>query len=244
VSTSVKEPCLSELVLDEYLAGELAAEASDHARVHLERCDHCTARRAERQADLRAFLQRAPTFAEHAARVKGARGKTLLPARSAVLAAASLLALAAAALLIVRSPRDYDEIRGKGGARIGFYVKRGEHVARGAASQAVRTGDLLRFVYSAQADTHLALFNLDARAATVYFPARTDRAASIRKGTDVPLDFSVELDASPGVEHVHALFCPEPFALEPLRAELEAQRQLTPPQSCTHHVITLHKEAP
>jgi hypothetical protein len=244
VSTSAKEPCLSELALDEYLAGELAAEASEHARLHLDQCDRCTARRAERQADLRAFLERAPTFAEHAAHVQGARGKAFLPARRAVLAAASLLALAAAALLIVRSPRDHDEIRGKGGARIGFYVKRGEDVTRGAASQVVRTGDLLRFVYTAPADAHLALFNLDARAAAVYFPARSERAASIRQGTDVPLDFSVELDASPGVEHVHALFCAESFALEPLRAELEAQKQLTVPQGCTHRVITLHKEAP
>jgi hypothetical protein len=231
-------------VLDEYLAGELGAEASERASAHLASCDHCAGRRAAREADQRAFLEAAPTFEAHASRVQRVHGTASGPRRRTVIAAASVLALAAAALLIVRAPRQDGETRSKGGVRIGFYVKRGEQVTRGSAGQAVRAGDALRFVYSAPGDAYLALFNLDARGAAVYFPDRSASAASVRKGSEVPLDFSVRLDDSPGVEQVHALFCPGPFPIEPLRAELQAQKRLVAPEGCTHHVIALQKEVP
>ena len=214
--------CVSDLVLDEWLAGELDAAASEHVVDHVARCERCTARRSERERDREAFLGQAPSFTAHGALISGAARPTRARtrARTGWLAGAGALALAAGALLLLRTPED-PGTRSKGAAYVGFFVKRGEHVTRGVRGQTVHPGDALRFTYTSVRDAHLALVNVDAHAASVYYPDAAHAAARVRAGSDVPLDFSVELDARLGTERVYALFCAQAFAVEPVRAALQ-----------------------
>jgi hypothetical protein len=124
--------------------------------------------------------------------------------------------------------------------RIGFYVKRGEQVVRGMSGEKVHQGDRLRFTYSSDTASHLGLIYHHARGATTYFPLEA-RAAAVRPGHDVALDFAIELDADLGVERVFALFCANPIALEPVRAALQATGRLPDLADCTIDIIVLDK---
>jgi hypothetical protein len=63
----------------------------------------------------------------------------------------------------------------------------------------------------------------------------------MRAGSDVALDFSVELDEKPGDEWIQALFCRAPFEVEPVRASLETKRGLSIPKGCQLDVISIAK---
>jgi hypothetical protein len=58
-----------------------------------------------------------------------------------------------------------------------------------------------------------------------------------------PLNSSVLLDGTLGSERIWALFCDSPFDLEPLRAQLERERTLTPPAGCSVDQHTIVKQA-
>ena len=60
-------------------------------------------------------------------------------------------------------------------------------------------------------------------------------------GRDVALDFGIELDAQPGNEQIHALFCPQPIALAPMRDALARTGRLPVPSGCHVDVIVLEK---
>jgi len=249
--------CVSNLLLDEWLAQELAP--ADEARVHqhVRGCAACSARRDQRVRAAGAFLAQAPTFGEHArqhAPGPARRGRSERPRRARWLGLGALVAAAAGVSLWVGRPGvgglearpDADAVaqaRSKGTARIGFFVKRGERVTRGGAADVLRAGDLLRFTYSVDRASYLALIDVDGRGASVYFPAGSARAAAIAPGVDVPLDFSVELDQTPGEERVHAVFCPRAFALEPVRASLARGRS---PElaGCSLDTLVLRKAGP
>jgi hypothetical protein len=237
---------VSELVLDELLAGELDRATRAGAEAHLAQCAQCRVRAADRERERVVFLERAPTFADYralAGREPTARTRRARTRWAAT--AAGALALVAGALLLVRPPPEAPGTRSKGAAHIGFFIKRGERVARGSSGQAVHPGDELRFVYTSARDVHLALLNVDAHATSVYYPSTASESSRVRAGADVPLDFSVELDARIGPEQVHALFCPEPFALEPVRAALQTGSPLPKAlEACTHDTIQLEKQVP
>jgi hypothetical protein len=114
-------------------------------------------------------------------------------------------------------------------------------VTRGGAIETVRPGDELRFTYSHPRGAYLALVNLDATAASVYFPSAASEAVRVPAGNDVALPFSVELDGQLGQERVYGVFCEEPFALEPVRAELESRGLPPTLPGCQLDVITLVK---
>jgi hypothetical protein len=120
-------------------------------------------------------------------------------------------------------------------------VKRGSDVRRGERGDTLAPGDALRFTYTNPQRSYFALFNLDAQAASIYFPGAAS-AAPLRGGSQVALDFSVELDAQLGEERVFGVFCSEPFELEPLRAALKANGGLPARPGCQFDVITIHKE--
>jgi hypothetical protein len=240
-SLSRPEDCISDLAFDELHAGELAAPARLALESHLARCERCRARASALAAERRALLAVATRLPVLSPR---ARPRTRLPLPAAAVTA---LAVAACALLWLKAAPEPSEpdARRKGAPHLGMFIKRGERVWRAESRAVVRAGDRLRFTYSSDRECHLALLGLDAQHASVYLPEQAklaNRALRILPGTDVALDFGVELDASAGEERVHGIFCAQSFELEPLRAALEAKRALPELPSCTVDTLVLSKE--
>lgn len=239
---SRSEDCLSDLALDEWSNGELDEPERQRVQEHVTQCERCSERHQALERERAAFYAAAPSFERHAEQFVPHR-KPGGRSRRVVMFGAGLAALAALAVIAL-SPSEPFGTRSKGGTpSIAYFVKRGERVVPGSAGTTLQPGDLLRFTYSAGREYYLALFNLDARAASVYFPS-APRAARVASGDRVPLDFSVELDSATGVEHVYALFCADSFELEPVRAALFASRKLPVPSGCHVDSLTLRKAAP
>jgi hypothetical protein len=108
----------------------------------------------------------------------------------------------------------------------------------------VAPGDTLQFTYVSERARHLAVLSLDgADRASVYFPDGA-RAAPIAAGRDVPLPRSTVLDEVLGPERLYGLFCEQPIALEPVRAQLERRRALPPLDGCRVVQLAIEKRAP
>ncbi|HEX7480167.1 MAG TPA: zf-HC2 domain-containing protein [Polyangiales bacterium] len=240
--------CVSNLLFDEWLAGELEPSAQVAVEAHARGCERCTTRSAELIAQRQAFLQQAPDFAAHARLVPQHRAmRSAAASRAASWIAGGVIALAACALLMLR-PHAHPQLssdagtRSKGGARLGFFVKRGENVRRGAPGDTVHPGDRLRFTYASPSPVYFALLNSDAKASSVFFPGGAAQAARLPAGTETPLDFSVELDGVLGVEQIYAVFCPAPFEVASARAAITAHTPAALPPDCHVETVTLHKE--
>jgi hypothetical protein len=222
--------CLSELVLDEWSAGELSPSDQQRCEAHLAQCSACRARKFGIEQANMAYYAEAPTFQALSRLAPASKAKQQPKATSNLrwLSAPLLAACAALAFLAVRQPEQpapLHETRGKGAPRIGYYVKRGEDIQRGDSATIVHPGDAVRFVYSADKAYYLAIFSADGSGVGVYFPSgRT--AQLVSAGQDVALDFSVELDDSLGGERVTALFCPEAFEIEPVQNVLSSGSSL------------------
>jgi hypothetical protein len=239
--------CVSDLVLDEWASGELDAATRERTERHIAGCPRCEARHAAFEQTRVEFGAAAPTFEAHARRFVPQR-----PARNAVAArtgltrrrawtaggAAAVLAIAAAVVIAINP---VEQTRLKGGPTIGYFVKRGERTQPGEVTTVVRAGDLLRFTYSSAQDRYFALFNRDGKSASIYYPEGA-QGIRVKAGTNVALEFSVQLDDAPGPEEVHALFCGQSFELAPLRAALNDTGRLPVPAGCQHRVLVLPKE--
>jgi hypothetical protein len=116
-------------------------------------------------------------------------------------------------------------------------------VERGVSGVTAYPGDQLRFTYSSERPAYLAVLGRDQRATSVYFPSGPS-AARVEGGRDLPLDFSLELDAQLGEEQLYLVLCPSQYAVSPLRTELEASGDLRAAPGCVVERIALHKEAP
>jgi hypothetical protein len=254
--------CISNLEFDEWLAAELDAASALRCERHAAECARCAERRAQFERDAAAFHAQAPRFDPAAIRARqaaqagaatapvakspssstGLRRASRLPQLSAALVACA--ALAAAVALLLRPTESGPRTRAKGTPHLGFFVKRAEQIARGDEATPLQPDDLIRFVYSADRSYYFALFDLDARTASVYFPS-TPGAQQIRPGNDMPLDFSVQLDAQLGSERVIGVFCTDPFEIEAVRSAL-ANRAPLPAAlgNCQRAELTLHKRAP
>jgi hypothetical protein len=237
------QECISDLVFDEWLSGELDHALKPGLEAHLSGCERCSQRRDQLLDQRDAFLERLPSWDSLAARRGGQKAREWnlswqRPGPWAVLACAACIALA----FVIPRALPSAGVRTKGGPRIGFYVKRGEQVVRGMSGEKVHKGEQLRFTYSSDAATHLGLIYHDASAATTYYPLDA-HAAAVKPGRDVALDFAVELDAELGVERVVALFCDDPIALEPVRAALQATGRLPELAGCSVDVVVLDKQS-
>lgn len=231
---------ITDLVLDEWLTGELSPEAQTRTDAHFASCERCRDKRAAYQAEHAAFLAQAPVLKRPVVALPSPRRWPKL-----MMAAAGVLAAAAAVLLMLPTAPGMEPpgTRRKGGPSASFFIKHGERVTRGVSGATVQPGDALRFTYTSDLPVHLALLGLDARSASVYFPSGA-RAVRMAAGRDVALEFSVVLDDQLGEEQIHALFCSEPVELEPLRATLARTRALNTPASCIAQRIVLHKALP
>lgn len=243
--------CATNLAFDQWFARELTPASTRRFQEHVRGCTRCRLRGELLERERAAFLANAPTLQANAERIQqlrsisAARGQLGWGGRHALTIVAS-----AAVILLGLAPAlrwfDQDGARGaerrKGGFHVGFYVKRGSKVRRGASGDEVYPGDQLRFTYSMDAPAYLALLGRDARSASVYFPVAGD-AAKVAAGSDAPLDFSLELDAQLGDELLFAVACPNAFALAPLQAQLQASRELALSPGCHVERIALHKQA-
>jgi hypothetical protein len=239
--------CISDLRLDRLLTGELDDAERAAVEAHVSGCAACGARHAEYSREHQRFADAGPDFATLAARVERRRATrtAALPARLRSLTAIGGLALAAVAVLalvpVLRPPAP-QSVRSKGKPELGYFVKRGERVVEGVPGSVLHPGDRIRFVTSSDRPRYLALLDQDGRGVTVYYPATSD-AARVPAGSEVPLDFSVELDAYPGSERVFALFCDEPFAIAPVRDALQAGGAVPVLAGCSLANLELYKEA-
>lgn len=232
------EGCLSDLVFDEWHAGELPTERVREAESHLAGCAACSIRRAQLTHERAEFLERRPKLP--AQRGRSFRGAWL---------GGGLAAAAAVALLVsgLRGPSGVGEVsdsgtRVKGSPRLSFFVKRGGAVLEGAPGQQVQPGDRLRFVLTSERPSHVAILSLDgAGAASVYYPSRMNESRPFEALRGHALDEAVELDAVLGPERIYAVFCERAFQLEPLRLRLEAEHELVTPSGCSVDLLELVK---
>ena len=241
--------CMSQLAIDEWNTGDDSADAHREHAEHLANCDRCRQRVADSAAQSEAFLRWAPKLevlakvAAGAPAAESTRTATVSRFPRRALAVATSLAVAAAALLIARPSTDVPGTRTKGSARLGVYIQRDGHVRRGGTGDSVRPGDTLRFVYTSSAAYHLAVFGDDGRGLTQYHPAAGEQAVRASVGSDVALDFGVELDDSLGTETFYAVFCSGAVSTKAIAAALSREHPRALPTGCFVDSLQLRKEA-
>ena len=233
------ESCLSDLAIDQLLAGEATNELAQ--RAHLRSCSACGKRWEEIEAEREAFTRAAPPL--RLTTRGGARRRAWLWSGAAVAAAA-----AGVALLLLSgggAGREGDAIRRKGGERLGFYVQHAAGVRQGGAGEVVHPGDSLRFTYSTDEARYLAIISVDAAAQiTSYFPLGAT-AVRIEPGSDVAVDGSTIVDEVLGSETIYALFCDSAIALEPTRARFARAPHAPPlPRGCVADRLIIEKRPP
>jgi hypothetical protein len=205
------------------------------ARTHLDTCAICAGRLGELEGDRDRFRAAPPPLDPGAAAGRARPVATggadwwvrirrwLVPATA--VAAAALIALA----VLPRSDREGQEEAGggtrlKGGARLGFYLKRGEEVVRGASGDVLHPGDQVRFAISAAEPGFAAVLSVDgAGRVSVYHPDGA-RAQAFAAGTDQVLPGSIELDEVTGRETVYGFFCAHEVEVSALQTALSAGR--------------------
>jgi hypothetical protein len=231
--------CLSDLVLDQWRAGEIEDAARlGELEAHVAGCERCRARKDAFDREAESYLAREPFFSPRE-RSRSQQKSPHSARRLQIFAGASALAAAAALALVLRAPNDGplggDEsgTRIKGGSRVAFFVKRGDRVVAGGPGERLQPGDQLRFTATLERPKHLAIFSRDARGvASVYHPAGAVTKA-LPVGADLALDNSVELDDALGEERIFAVFCDSAIAVEELRSTLARTGDIQAGPGCT-----------
>ena len=221
------DSCLSDLRLDELLAGELDRDERQPATAHLGRCPACSDRLAELERDRDDYRARSVA-------------RPARPRRRALGVGVGIAVAAACAVLLIREPRPQGT-RSKGTARLGFFITHGDQVRPGGAGEKVQPGDMLSFTLSTDARVYVAVLSRDgAGRASVYFPAGPITEAA-GPGRDVVLPLATVLDGTLGAERLYGLVCDGPVALEPLRRALAGSSTLPVPPGCTVDETALEK---
>jgi hypothetical protein len=221
---------LSRLRADQLLNDELAAVEAHAARAHVASCDRCTARIAEHERER----------AELAVPLASRRRPRAAWIAAAAFAAAAVIVLVA---LRARGPHGVDEggTRLKGAPAIGFYVKHGDAVRRGADGELVAPGDAIELTATSARPAYLAIVSVDhAGTVSVYYPD-APVAAPIAAGAEQVLPTSVILDDVLGRERIYGVFCPDPIAVAEVRAAFAGS--IAPPRACVVATTTIEKRA-
>jgi hypothetical protein len=241
--------CLSELRLDQLLAGELEPAALAASERHLAGCTHCTARRAAREEERRLFRASFPPLrlpaTQPAPPLAASRRRRWLWLGSGGLAAA-----AAATLLFVqvRGGDGEETVTGKGVQLLRYYVRDAAagSVRQGRPLEVVHPRDQLRFGFdgAAVAGRRVALLGRDAAGkVTAYFPDASPAAAPLPPTADGLLPYSIALDQTLGRETIYALYCRDPVALAPLLAALaRSEAAVAWPPGCQVERLQLDKK--
>lgn len=200
------EGCLSDLVLDQLVAGEAPGRAN-RATVeqHLAGCDPCSARLAELR---RNQLAVEPLLAE------ARRRYAVVRRRRWMLAAAPALFAAAATLLLLLMPRLREHlperIKGGGGAALLLDVAVRHADGKIETLQPngrVRPGDMVRFIVSTARPGHLVILGLDAAGKVSVYVADGPAPRAIDRGARQVMPGSIVLDETLGAERLVALEC-------------------------------------
>lgn len=208
--------CLSDLCLDELLAGELAPGAAAAAADHLAGCERCQAREHALAADRERFCAALPSIAR-----RRPRGRIAI-------AAAGAVAAAAAAVVVVTLPHDdTGGTRTKGGAHLGLVVQHGGAMRAGATGEVVHPGDTLSYLVTTAEPAYVTVLGRDAagRVTTYVPPARV-------AGRDVELPIATLLDGTLGREEIVAVFCAGTMAVPSID---------DPPAGCTVDRLRIEK---
>jgi len=209
---------------------------------HFKTCDQCT-------SELQALDQQQAQFlAEHPApqfrRAVMARAEKsaspwaawFQPLRMGLMATAAV----AATLVAVVALRPGREVHFKGGAEKFevVYERQGE-VRLAAADAPLKQGDALRFFYRPSRAGYLMIVDVDStRQLTVFFPSNGQDAAAVAPGSDEPLPGSIKLDATPGAEHLFAVFRTSPFTKDMLAKRLSWDGRGDPQLACDDCEVT------
>jgi len=220
--------CLSDLCLDERMAGELADAEARAADDHLAGCARCQRRHDQLAAGRARFRAALPALR---------RRRTAWPAATAI---GGALAVAATVVLVVRPPAT--GTRTKGGARLGLVIARGDAMQIAGAGDRVHPGDTVSFLVTSARPTYVAVLSRDgAGRPSVYFPSGP-RAERVAAGRDVQLPRATVLDDTLGREQLYAVFCEAPVAVAALQGALAAgtlERAL--PEGCVVDVVAIEK---
>jgi hypothetical protein len=202
--------CLSDLVLDRIVAGELA-EAT--AAPHLTTCASCR----DRLAELRTAQE---SFVVDELRVRAAQAQVQTQEqprarrRSVVWAGSSVGALAAAAALLLLwrpTPEPEPTVRLKGGFALELIARhRDGRVEQVLPGGALAPGEAIRFRVSSDEPGYLGVIGIDAAGnVTAYSPA-DGLTRSLAAGRQQLLEGSIILDETLGPERVIAALCKKP----------------------------------
>lgn len=230
--TTETKGCPSQLRLDELVGGEDAPGRDETAR-HVAGCVACAARVAAAKAERAAFGSGAPALDLR-------RRRAVRPARRRWLFGAAAMSLGALALVATGTLRRAPNERRKGAPVAEIYVKGGAIVRAVASGDTVRAGESVQFEFPEPGDAYVGVLGRDGTGrAAVVFPAEPRAARPATAGR-----FSIVLDAAPGPETFHVLFCETPVALESPRASLEGHGALAAPPGCAVQTVTLEKRLP
>lgn len=208
---------VSELAIDQLLAGELHRADEAAVRDHADSCDRCGALLADALAVQGAFAAERPrlrlprrSFAPVAAASALAAGSR----RYFVPGVAATFALAAGFALFITRP--HEVARAKGTAILGAFIAHGDQVRRAGAHESVAIGDRVDLATTTTEPAWFAAVGADG---TVYVaPTRVPAAR------EHVLPLSVVLDGS---ETITGIFCSAPFDPK------------APPAGCTVDHLTL-----
>jgi hypothetical protein len=231
---------LSQFTIDAVALGQLDGALRSSADQHLADCGACSARleaiRADNAAASAAATAAPPAWLE--SRTVG-QGRRRNVARQRRLGSAALgLGFAAAAVAVVASqvgdptppdpPRSAGESR-RGGdgrhtrakGRVFSVLAHVERVSTGEVLEfeegvSVEPGDRVQLAYTAPEAGFLTVTSRDETGHVTVYHAAGSGSAPATAGVDVPLPFSIELDAAAGVEIVQVTWCREPISLESL----------------------------
>ena len=243
--------CPSDLALDRARAGE--GDDSERARVqgHVAGCPRCTAHWQATDEAARALpSRRVEEEAPRVARSTTAGRRRAWPWRAPGRGAALGLAAAAAVWLVWSragqgpAPSPDHDLRSKGGARLGLFVKAGERIRRGGDGEIVAPGDTLRLTVTGKAERWVAVLSRDGGGrASVYVPAGGPTAPmiAVTAGHDVALPGGLTLDEVLGREDLVAVLCDRPVAVGGLLHDLRATGAVHPPAGCAIDRLTIEK---
>ncbi len=239
------EECLSDLVLDTLIAGDLSPELSASARSHAGACEACRMRWLELSSQAESPL---PALSPGRA-ARGVAPAPVTPSRRRGVASAlprwlALAAAVSALLLFGRFALREDALPGerlKGGGRLGFFVQRGAEVSRGGPGELLHPGDALQFTFFAPGAGYLVVLGRDASGAvSVYYPSAPAAAPVVAGEQTLPA--STLLDHTLGAETIEAVFCTSQLEVEAVRGARQARKLEV--DGCSVDTLQIVKEAP
>ncbi len=254
--------CPSDLVLDEFVAGELAAERERDVASHVEHCEHC----AEQVAVLRRGFDAIEGVDERAL-LAGVRRRLDEPKRvswSELLARwfgdwrTAVAAVGVAAVLLVAVwPRSGIEssvpefsdsatfsesgVRSKGGLVLHVFRATAEGSEEMLSGDRFQPGDRLRFAIDMPESGHVSVVGLNADGALYDVWPLGDGETFFEAGDHIKLPGAVALDDAPGSERLFLVHCPETVGVSSCVTE-GANQAPACPEGCATTSFVIQKE--